>query len=129
MGCVVEITCAIPSLRVNYGHLCESPCTSCMHDLPTATVAATATSVASISSRVPGDKVVSRTEGPPGANLNTRAAGRAVSMSFVLCGTQLLGNSSPESVGMKRGTGCRSRVRHGLGKPLLKHPFAYIVAV
>lgn len=83
----------IPSLEVNYGPVWESPCTSCMHDLPTATVAATATSVASISSRVPGDKVVSRTEGPPGANLNTRAAGLTVSMSFVLCGTQLLGNA------------------------------------
>lgn len=102
-----------------------------MHDLPTATVAATATSVASISSRVPGDKVVSRTEGPPGANLNTRAAGRTVSTSSVLCGTQLLGNSELRShvfrerkQGMRRGTtsyksivSSRSRVRHRLGKP------------
>lgn len=62
-----------------------------MHGLPTATVVAAATSVASISSRVLGDKVVSRTEGASRANLNTRAAGQTVSMSIIQCGTQLLG--------------------------------------
>jgi hypothetical protein len=62
-----------------------------MHGLPTATVAAAATSVASISSRVLGDKVVSRTERASRANLNTRAAGQTVSVSIIQRGTQLLG--------------------------------------
>ena len=76
---------AISSLEVNYGLVWESPCTSCMHGLPTATVVAAATSVASISSRVLGDKVVSRTERASRANLNTRVAGKTVSVSITQC--------------------------------------------
>lgn len=64
-----------------------------MHGPPTTTVAAAATSVASISSRVLGDKVVSRTERAPRANLNTRAPGQTVSASLMRCDVQLLGNA------------------------------------
>lgn len=82
---------AISSPEVNSGPVWEPPCTSCMHGLPTATVVAAATSVASISSRMLGDKVVSRTERASRANLNTRASGQTVSVSIIQCGTQLRG--------------------------------------
>jgi len=82
---------AISSPEVSRGPVWESPCSSCMHGLPTATVVAAATSVASISSRMLGDKVVSRTGRASRANLNTRAAGQTVSVSIMQCGTQLLG--------------------------------------
>lgn len=88
----------IPSLEVKYGHAWESPCSSCMRGAPPTTVVA-ATSVASISSRVLGDKVVSRTERAPRANLNTRAPGQTVSAGLMQCDVQLLGNAEITVVG------------------------------